>query len=118
MESPVPNPHAAPQLSSRSIFVIFAIGEINRIVAASSDKSDGAATAAALQSAAHEQEREQQAAAEMTEAKEKLRLLQLQSLKYSTIWLLVRVSHLLCLKIQMLDSLLDSSSSLTPLSSS
>ncbi|CAM9175926.1 unnamed protein product, partial [Hapterophycus canaliculatus] len=59
--------------------------------ASSSERGDGAVSAA-MPSAADEREREQQAEAEMAEAKEKLRLLQLQSLKYSTIWLLVRVS--------------------------
>lgn len=70
---------------------MFGIGEC-ALGASSSENGDWAAAAAAAESAVDEREREQQAEAEMAEAKEKLHLLQLQTLKYSTVWLLVRVS--------------------------
>ncbi|CAB1116300.1 unnamed protein product [Ectocarpus sp. CCAP 1310/34] len=53
----------------------------------SSDGADGEAAAAAAEEASVAAEEE----AEVAEAKEKLRLLQLQSLKYSTLWLIVQM---------------------------
>ncbi|CBJ29205.1 expressed unknown protein [Ectocarpus siliculosus] len=52
----------------------------------SSDGADGGAAAASAEEAAAAEEE-----AEAAEAKEKLRLLQLQSLKYSTLWLMVQM---------------------------
>ncbi|CAM9610241.1 unnamed protein product [Ectocarpus sp. 6 AP-2014] len=52
----------------------------------SSDGADGGAAAASAEEAAAAEEE-----AEAAEAKEKLRLLQLQSLKYSTLWLIVQM---------------------------